>query len=313
MGADRDERRAGRAGWLGGRASRCRDRAGGDGGGRRRGRAGPAAAKGRPRPGRRRRGRPRARREAAAMATAVPAAGTALRAAARQGRRGRGRRRGGDGGRDHLPCGVGAAVPRPPGQPARLAGPEGRRPVRGAASEPDPVRRHRLRRGPGRCPRRPVYPGRRGHRHRRLARRARRTRVGPPCGRPAGAGVLRAHHQVRPRHRARMAVVGPAGLPALPHAAGPAARSGERADEPAGGTARRAQQDRHRDRSARQPAGHQGLDPVLRGHRRADLRRHLHHVPARGAGVRERRLSAAAGELHRHARTARPARRRPDP
>ena len=49
---------------------------------------------------------------------------------------------------------------------------------------------------------------------------------------------------------------------------------------------------------------HPGLDPVLRRHRRADLRRDLHHVPRRGPGLRERRVPPAARQLHRHAGAA---------
>ena len=67
----------------------------------------------------------------------------------------------------------------------------------------------------------------------------------PAGGRPAGARVLRAHHPLHARHRAGVAAVGPPRLPALPHAGGPPARPGQRADEPAGDPARRAQPDRH--------------------------------------------------------------------
>lgn len=55
----------------------------------------------------------------------------------------------------------------------------------------------------------------------------------PRFGRPAGPGVLRAHHPVRARHRAGMAALGAARLPALPDAGRPAAGPGEPADEPA--------------------------------------------------------------------------------
>ena len=44
----------------------------------------------------------------------------------------------------------------------------------------------------------------------------------PAGGRPAGPRVLRAHHPVHPRHRAGVAAVGAARLPALPDAASPA-------------------------------------------------------------------------------------------
>ncbi|MBA9004008.1 hypothetical protein [Thermomonospora cellulosilytica] len=97
---------------------------------------------------------------------------------------------------------------------------------------------------------------------------------------PAGAGVLRAHHPLHPRHRSAVAAVGAAGLPAVPDAGGAPAGAGQRADQPAGGAAGHAQPDRHdhagglgRDRGAR-------VDPVVRRHRRADLRGDLHHVPA---------------------------------
>ena len=106
------------------------------------------------------------------------------------------------------------------------------------------------------------------------------------------------------------------GLPALPHPGGPAARPGQRADEPARGPARGPQPDRH-DHPARgrYDPGRDGprLDPVVRRHRRADLRRHLHHLPARRPRLRQRRLPGAAGQLHRHPAAAGPARRRPDP
>ena len=59
------------------------------------------------------------------------------------------------------------------------------------------------------------------------------------------------------------------------------------------------------------PGGdHPGLDPVRGRHRRADLRGHLHHLPAFGPRVRQRRLPAAAGQLHRDAGAQRPAGRR---
>ena len=41
---------------------------------------------------------------------------------------------------------------------------------------------------------------------------------------------------------------------------------------------------------------------VLRRQRRADLRRDLHHLPPRRPRLRQRRLPAPAGQLHRHAR-----------
>ena len=136
----------------------------------------------------------------------------------------------------------------------------------------------------------------------------------PGRDRSAGPRVLRAHHQVRPGHRAGVAAVGAARLPALPDAGGQAARAGQRADEPAGGAARRAQPDRHHHRrtAARDGDGRgPRLDPLGRRHRQAHLRRHLHHLPAPGPGLRQRRIPVAAGQLHRDAAAAGPARRRP--
>ena len=116
-----------------------------------------------------------------------------------------------------------------------------------------------------------------------------------------------------PRHRAGVAAVGAARLPAVPDAGRPAARPGQRADEPARDPARHPQPDRHDHPAGRRRRGRPRLDPVLRRHRRADLRRHLHHLPARRPRLRQRRLPAAAGQLHRHPAAARPARRRPGP
>ena len=125
------------------------------------------------------------------------------------------------------------------------------RPVRGAAGQPDQVRRHRLRPVAGAGAGRHVHARRGGHRHRGLAGRAGRAVLRPGRGGPAGPRVLRAHHQVRARHRAGVADVGAPGLPAVPDAAGPAARPGQRADEPAGGAARGTQPDRHHHRRGR--------------------------------------------------------------
>ena len=58
----------------------------------------------------------------------------------------------------------------------------------------------------------------------------------------------------------------------------PAARAGERAHEPARGAAGRAQPHRH-DQPRRRRGHGPGLDPFVRRHRRADLRRHLHDLP----------------------------------
>ena len=146
------------------------------------------------------------------------------------------------------------ALPGRAGEPAGRAG-LGRGPaVRGAAAVTLPVRRHRLRARPGRAPSAACYvadapdtgivasldaAGRAGLRSR--------------ASRPAGAGVLRAHHAVHPRHRPGVAALGASRLPALPHPGGPPARAGQRPDEPARGAARRPQPDRH-DHSCRRPA-----------------------------------------------------------
>jgi hypothetical protein len=52
--------------------------------------------------------------------------------------------------------------------------------------------------------------------------------------------------------------------------------------------------------------GDPGVDPVVHRYRRADLRRHLYHLPAWRPRVRQRRLPAPAGQLHRDAAAARP-------
>ena len=93
--------------------------------------------------------------------------------------------------------------------------------------------------------RRPLRRRRARRRHRRLARRAGRPGVRPGRRRPAGPRVLRAHHPVHARHRAGVAAVGAARLPALPDPGRPAAGPGQRADEPAGDAARHPQPDRH--------------------------------------------------------------------
>ena len=71
--------------------------------------------------------------------------------------------------------------------------------------------------------------------------------------------------------------------------------------------ARHPQPDRH-DHPARRAGGRgPGVDPLVRRHRRAHLRRHLHHVPARGPRVRQRRFPGSARQLHGHpAAAARP-------
>ena len=56
-----------------------------------------------------------------------------------------------------------------------------------------------------------------------------------------------------------------------------------------------------------------GLDPVVRRHRRADLRRHLHHLPARGPRLRQRRFPGPARQFHRDPAAAGRAGRRADP
>ena len=198
-----------------------------------------------------------------------------------------------------LPGAVRAGVPGRAGQPAGRAGP-GRGPaVRRAAGGPVPVRRHRLRPRAGRGARRQLRRRRARRRHRRLAGRAGRPGLRPGGGRPAGPRVLRAHHPVHPRHRAGVAAVGAARLPALPDPGRPPARPGQRADEPARDPARHPQPDRH-DHARPAPTTwprRPRLDPVVRRHRRADLRRHLHDLPAR----RPRATSASASRCRRPA------------
>ena len=283
------QRGAGRAGRLGGRAA---DRGGpgagghGGGGGGRGARA--AAAEGAARARRRRGDRAGPAREGVGV--------------------GRG---GGWGG--GFPGDVGAGVPRSAGEPAGRAGGAAGRAVRGAAGQPDPVRGHRLRAGARRRAGRDV-PRRRGRRrHRGVPGRAGRAVVRPSRGGPAGARVLRAHHPVRAGHRAGVAAVGAPGVPALPDPAGPAARAGQRADEPARGPARGAQPDRHHLERGRWGDHGAGVDPLGRGHRGTHLRGHLHHLPAPGPGLRERGVPAAAGQLHGHAGAGAPAGRRADP
>ena len=294
MVAHPDERRAGGTARLGGGpADRDGSGPGGHGGGRGRRGARAAAAEGPARPGRRSRDR----------AGPHPPAGAGA---------GVGGRRGGGRG---LPGRVGPGVPRPAGEPARRAGEARGRPVRGAAGQPDQIRRYRLRPVPRAGPRRHLHARRGRHRHRLLAGRTGRAVLRPGRHRPAGPRVLRAHHQVRPRHRAGVAAMGPPRLPALPDAGGQAARPGQRPDEPAGGAARGAQPDRHhhqrrRHTRRRRPGRGARLDPLPRRHRRTHLRGHLHHLPARGPGLRQRRLPVAAGQLHRHAAAAGPAGRR---
>ena len=125
-----------------------------------------------------------------------------------------------------------------------------------------------------------------------------------------GAGVLRAHDALQARHRARVAAVGAARLPALPHRRGPPAGAGKRPDEPTRRAARCAQPHRHHRRGRRRSARHPRVDPVVRRHRRADLHRDLHDVPRQRTRLRQRRVPAAPDELHRDARSPRPPGRR---
>ena len=156
-------------------------------------------------------------------------------------------------------------------------------------------------------------PPTRRRRHRRLAGRPGRSRIRPRRGRPAGPRVLRAHDPVHPRHRARVAAVGAPGLPALPHAGRASARTGERPmnqREALRGI-------RSRIDTITLPTGEDvigpRLDPIVRRQRRTDLRRDLHHLPTRGPRLRQRRLPAAPGQLHRDPGAAARARRRSDP
>ena len=134
--------------------------------------------------------------------------------------------------------------------------------------------------------------------------------VRPRRRRPAGPGVLRAHDALQPRHRPRVAAVGAARLPPVPKRAGPAARAGQRPDEPAGSPSGDPQPHRHDHAGPRRRRRRPRVDPIVRRQRRTDLRRDLHHLPPRRTRVRQRRLPAPAGQLHRHARAARSTRGR---
>ena len=135
--------------------------------------------------------------------------------------------------RPGLPQPVCAGLPRRTGQPAGRAGQRRRPAVRRTPAGAVEVRRHRVRPGAGRGARSPVHRRRPGHRDRGLPRRAGGTGVRPRAGRPAGPGVLRAHHAVRPGHRPAVAAVGPARLPALPHRGRAPPWAGQHPDEPA--------------------------------------------------------------------------------
>ena len=183
--------------------------------------------------------------------------------------------------------------------------------VRRAAAGPDAVRRHRLRTRPGRArSAASTPPTRRTSASSPSLDALAGPEFDPAAVRPARCASSTSTRPGSPSTSSReWRLVGAPRLPALPHAGGPAARPGERADEPARGAARRPQPDRHdqRRRPARTRRGPR-LDPLVRRQRRADLRRHLHDLPARRPRLRQRRLPAAAGELHRHPGAAGPAR-----
>ena len=199
------------------------------------------------------------------------------------------RRRGRQQHRARLPQPVRTGLPRRPDQPARRARPRRRSSVRGAPARALEVRRDHLRPGPRRGTGRALHRRRPGCRDRRLPRRPGRTGVRPGSGRPTGAGVLRAHHPVRPRHRAAVAAVGPARLPALPHPCGAPTWTGQHSDEPARGPTRDPQPDRHRHRGRRRGVRAR-LGSVVRRRRRADHARDLHHLHPR------RRLATSASD-----------------
>ena len=205
--------------------------------------------------------------------------------------------------RADVPGAVGGALPGRAGEPARRAR-AGRGPaVRRAVGVAHPLRRDRVRARAG-CARsaaatRPTLLT--------SASWPRSTTSPAPsstrAGRPAGPRVLRAHDPVHPRHRPAVAALGAAGLPALPLVL---ARPLGQASVPM--NQREAQRGvRSRIDTITSAAGHDGpplddpwLDPLVRRQRRAHLRRHLHDLPQRRPRVRQRRLSTAAGELHRH-------------
>ena len=147
-----------------------------------------------------------------------------------------------------------------------------------------------------------------GVRRRRARRRHRRTlddaggpeldRRGRPAVREFYEHTTRFTLDIVPEWRP-----GSARLPALPDPRGPTAGPGQRADEPARGPARRPEPDRHISASPTR-ACDPGLDPVLRRYRRADLRRHLHDLPARRRGYVSVGFPAAPGELHHDPRPA---------
>ena len=70
----------------------------------------------------------------------------------------------------------------------------------------------------------------------------------------------------------------------------PTAGTGQRADEPARGAAGVRSRIDTITPDPPPASASPRVDPVLRRHRRADLRRHLHDLPARRPGVRQRRF-----------------------
>ena len=118
----------------------------------------------------------------------------------------------------------------------------------------------------------------------------------PRAGRPAGPGVLRAHHAVRPGHRPGVAAVGQARLPAVPHRRRAPLGPGQYPDEPTRGSARDSQPHRHGQRRRRRGICAR-LDQVVRRRRRANHGRHLHHLGL----TRARLATSASGSQYRGA------------
>ena len=243
----------------------------------------PAPAQARPR---RRRGRRR---------------GLALRGARRQPRARGGRRRG----RRRLSRHRGDRLPQPPAGPDHgRGGPGGRTGLRRALRGALALRRRRLRRAARRGPGRHLPPQPARRRDPGLAGRPARPHLRPGPGAPAHPRVLRAHEPLQALDRPRVAALDEAGLRAVQARRGGAARAGRHPVQHRGGPARDGEHDRHHRPRRRRRHRHPGLDPDLRGHGQADLRRHLHELPSRRSRLRERRLPDPELELHRHAGAA---------
>ena len=128
---------------------------------------------------------------------------------------------------------------------------------------------------------------------------------------PADPRVLRAHQPLPALDRPRVAAVDEARLRGLQAPGRGAARPGRDPVEHRRGPARDGQHDRHDRPRRRRGDRHPRLDPDVRGLGQADLRRHLHQLPARRPRLRERRLPDPQRQLHRHPGAAQHRRARP--